>query len=87
MLSGVDEGDPGSFHRPIVAGRLLWFMKGKTMGSPIRLQRLAIGIYVDSDGVADFRIDEILATLGYPLERLRIGTKLSNLSRACISAG
>jgi len=28
---------------------------------------MAIGIYVDSDGVADLRIDEILATLGYPL--------------------
>jgi len=34
-------------------------MKGK--------QRIAIGIYVDSDGVADFRVDEILATLGYPV--------------------
>ena len=42
-------------------------MKGKIMGSPIRLQRISIGIYVDSDGVADFRPDEILATLGYPL--------------------
>ena len=38
------------------------------MGSPMRgKQRIAIGIYVDSDGVADFRTDEILATLGYPL--------------------
>jgi hypothetical protein len=37
------------------------------MGAPIKpLQRIAIGIYVDSDGVADFRPDEILATLGYP---------------------
>jgi len=32
-----------------------------------RRQRIAIGIYVDSEGVADFRTDEILATLGYPL--------------------
>lgn len=38
------------------------------MGSPMRgKQRIAIGIYLDSDGVADFRTDEILATLGYPL--------------------
>lgn len=38
------------------------------MGSPTKpRQRVAIGIYVDSDGVADFRPDEILATLGYPL--------------------
>jgi hypothetical protein len=38
------------------------------MGSPIKgWQRIAIGIYVDTDGVADFRPDEILAALGYPL--------------------
>jgi len=38
------------------------------MGSLIKgRQRIAIGIYVDSDGVADFRPNEILATLGYPL--------------------
>ncbi|HWC98204.1 MAG TPA: hypothetical protein VG456_15695 [Candidatus Sulfopaludibacter sp.] len=43
-------------------------MKGKMVGSPTKgWQRIAIGIYVDSDGVADFRPDEILATLGYPL--------------------
>ena len=37
------------------------------MSSPMRgKQRIAIGIYVDSEGVADFRTDEILATLGYP---------------------
>jgi hypothetical protein len=43
-------------------------MKGKIMGSLIKgRQRIAIGIYVDSDGVADFRPNEILATLGYPL--------------------
>jgi hypothetical protein len=42
--------------------------EGEIMGSPIRaLQRKAIGIYVDSNSVADFRIDEILAALGYPL--------------------
>jgi len=41
-------------------------MKGETVDSPINgWQRIAIGIYVDSDGVADFRPDEILATLGY----------------------
>ena len=39
-------------------------MKGKMMGTPMKgWQRIAIGIYVDSDGVADFRTDEILATL------------------------
>jgi hypothetical protein len=43
-------------------------MKGKMMGSPMKgRQRIAIGIYVDSDGVADFRPEEILATLGYPV--------------------
>ncbi len=68
MLSGIDEGDPGSFHRPVIAGKLLWFMKGKIVGNPMKgKQRIAIGIYVDSDGVTDFSPDEILATLGYPL--------------------
>jgi hypothetical protein len=68
VFSGIDEGDPLSFHRPIVQAGCYASLKGKTMGSPIRaLRRIAIGIYVDSDGVADFRIDEILATLGYPL--------------------
>jgi hypothetical protein len=38
------------------------------MGTPMTgKQRIAIGIYVDSDGVADYRTDEILATPGYPL--------------------
>jgi hypothetical protein len=38
------------------------------MGSPTKgWRRIAIGIYLDSDSVADFRTDEILATLRYPL--------------------
>ena len=47
------------------------------MGSPMKgRQRIAIGIYVDSDGVADFRPDEILATLGYPPSAAHVLTAL-----------